>query len=36
MNMLKTIRRQMGLAALWVMAGLLAACTDDTFGGRTE
>lgn len=36
MNMLKTIRRQMGLAALWVMAGLLAACTDDTFGGRTD
>lgn len=34
--MLKTIRRQMGLAALWVMAGLLAACTDDTFGGRTD
>ena len=26
----------MGLAALWVMAGLLAACTDDTFGGRTD
>lgn len=36
MNTLKTIRRQMGLAALWVMAGLLAACTDDTFGGRTD
>ena len=34
--MLKTIRRQMGLATLWVMAGLLAACTDDTFGGRTD
>lgn len=34
--MLKTIKRQMGLAALWVMAGLLAACTDDTFGGRTD
>lgn len=36
MNMLKTIRRQMGLAALWVMAGLLAACTDDTFGDRAD
>lgn len=37
MNTLKTIRRQIGRAALWTVIGLLAtACTDDTFGGRTD
>ena len=36
MNTLMTIRKLIGKAALWTVVGILAACTDDTFGDRAD